>query len=169
MTSRIVVAGGLDGHLISAAVAAVKSGRTGSELVTLPYEPEQSPATSFVKRSWGYGVTFRSAAAERVSPVTIYYRAQRRFIYWRALFVATGPEPQGMVRLSTDPVPNGLTGRLTGESVSLAGSGEWVTGGKCSFVSPESGYLGLCLYGTARNVAVRWLAVSNCAADLVDW
>lgn len=124
----------------------------------------------FFSRAWGPGWRYPAHVASRGCPMLLYVVPDRPFLHWVARLVRLGDDVQGYLRLTTNTGQIGaMSGGLTATNapVDLAALGapddedSWTIRGTSRLVVSTEGYLGLSLYGLAKDVAVAWAAVSQ--------
>lgn len=179
-----------DGLVIHGPRAAVAAESRGMVLLPVTPELLDAPpngCAGWVKRSFGQGVATGNDSGtvfgRRFAPVSIFFaRDSGSFLNWAARLIPllrhdrlahpleTGAVvPSGMLSLTSDATqvgtsPGGLGGEGPLDVASLGPwdrRGGWTARGRCSLASFASGWLGVSLYGTARGVAVLWLALSQ--------
>ena len=157
----------LDGQIISGHLAVAAAQRAG--LVVLPYEGgrDGEAVGGYFRRAWGEGVKLHRSVGTRLCPMLIHVEPGREWIYWSAIVVPTGPEPKGVVRLTSD-IPRqfaqaaaiSLTGEPAPRIEALQrGKPYWAIGGRARLSVSAPGYVALSLHGAGEDIAVTLSAV----------
>lgn len=164
---------------------AVFDGAAAQQLVaqgvsTLPFDPDiatKNAVAGWMMGQYGTGWSFDPYRPTRGAPLVLYVVRGRSSIHYAVRVV---PDPQrdrnpvvGQLRLNVDTMQSGVvTGGLVHavrpptldkltERESHAPDGGWTMYGRCELTSGYEGYLGLSIYGNARNARVAWAAVSQ--------
>jgi hypothetical protein len=173
-----------DGYVVQGPRAALALESRGAVLLPADAELLDRPPngiSGWAKRSFGAGLPTGNGGASvigrRFAPVTFWVDRDRgNCLHWAARVVVaprrsgSADELSGTFRLSADPGQAGCaSGGLgsEGASVDVAALGPadrwggWTVAGRQSLASFSGGLFGLSLYGTARGIAIAWVAVSQ--------
>lgn len=157
----------LDGQIISGHNAIEAARRAG--LVVLPHEGgrDGEAVGGYFRRAWGDGLALRRGVGTRLCPMLLHVEPGRDWIYWAAIVVPNGPEPKGVVRLTSD-IPRQFSQAaaiaLTEDAVPRIealerGKPYWAIGGRARISISAPGYVALSLYGAGSDIAVTLGAV----------
>jgi len=151
-----------------------------NQLVTLPYDVELygqglNALHGYSRRGWGSGYVLSighgGTLARRSCPLVTFIDTERKYLHWAArISPIKGESMVGTLRLTTDSTQRltinaGLSSDASPIDVAALDSpdrwGGYIIRGKHQISSTIEGYLGLSLYGTARGIAVEWVAVTQ--------
>lgn len=142
---------------------------------------QRNPLQGYFRRGWGHGWRFHRGIGERGCPMMLWTMPDRPVIHFACMLVGTGPEPRGKFRLATDSSYGALSGGLRADGplssfeignematkahgavqAKPAGANRWTFQGEAHMAATSEGYVALCLYGVAHDVAVVWTAVTQ--------
>lgn len=162
-----------EGELISGPMA--RSLR-GEGVAVLPCDPDlvrRGGISGWSKRSFGAGYVYDSLMPRAGASVALMLAPDRTRICWAARLVPTDGLRGGQLYFAGDPTQfgAGLAGLAGGTAVLIEhldepdAAGGWTIGGesRLTAIAGAAAPLGVTLYGTARGIAVRWLAASQVA------
>lgn len=144
-----------------------------ADLIEVP----TSGADGWAKREWGEGFEPSAHTPSRCCPIAVRIEPGRGFVHWAIqLMFVTREAPVGSLRLGFDTAQRGTiapASQTSGPPIDLASTvAEGVPGMTRTFVGllPADvridGLLGLSVYGAARGVRIRKVAVSVCSREV---
>lgn len=148
-------------------------------VAALPVDADRAfgAVEGYFRRGWGRGWKYDAMRGERGCPMLLYVKSDRVNIYWLARLIPTGPEPKGLLRLTTDTSKQtAFAGGLSAVEqravdVEQLGPpdrrGGWTIGGRTKLSVAAEGYMALNVYGVAQDLAIVWSAVSQSTEDAV--
>lgn len=148
-------------------------------VATLPVDPDiraRNAVAGFMMGHYGSGWSFDPYRPTRGAPLVIYVAKDLSQLHYAARVVPDRQDRNpiiGKLRLNVDTAQAGVIGsgmvqeehplaldKLT-ERDSPDPDHGWTLYGRCSLTAGHEGYLGLSLYGNARNCRVSWAAVTQ--------
>lgn len=165
-----------DGQVIEGVPAVAQARRAG--VVLLPYERgiEDEPVSAYFRRGFGFpGHPFSKGMGERGCPMLLHVQQGRPWIYWCAVFAPNGPNPSGTFRLAGSQARqssfSGALSAVESRAVQVAElrlaehPGGVAVCGSTRVNVVGDGYMALCLWAVARDVAVSLVAVTQCGGE----
>jgi hypothetical protein len=158
-----------EGEVLSQAVSGAILGVR--EISTLPVSSDliaRGPVSGYMRRSFGSGLKF-SHVASRSCQVMLHAEQGVRFVHWMAKLTRDGAVAKGVLRLAHDSSQVNTVGATLVDNgpsdmqhAIFDEHGIAIIGGKVQFQTvTDGGFVGLCLYGNAEGIRVRWLAVTQ--------
>lgn len=145
-------------------------------VAVLPVDPDlvrRGGISGWAKRCFGAGHEYDALMPRGGASVALMLAPDRTRVCWAARLVPTSGDRGGQLYFAGDPTQfgAGLAGLAGGAAVKLDqlgepdASGGWLVFGesRLTAIAGAAAPLGVTLYGTARGVAVRWLAASQVA------